>query len=82
MDKQKGWKIFPFYRTLSPIGAAAKNNYAINMLSQTTLICLNTIYPICDHDPNSPKMAKNMPETTSYTLSTSGMLLYHRTSRP
>ena len=23
MDKQKGWKIFPSYRTLSPIGAAA-----------------------------------------------------------
>ena len=37
MDKQKGWKIILFYRTLSPIGAAAKNNYAINMLSQTTL---------------------------------------------
>merc|ERR1712055_1069914 len=32
-------------------------------------VCLDTIYPICDHDPNSPKMAKNMPETTSTTTS-------------
>ena len=48
-------------------------------------VCLDTIYPICDHDPNSPKMAKNMPETTSYTLSTSdmiSMLLYHSNQSP
>ena len=48
-------------------------------------VCLGTIYPICDHDPNSPKMAKNMPETTSYTLSTSdmiSMLLYHSNQLP
>ena len=31
-------------------------------------VCLGTIYPICDHDPHSSKMAKNMPKTTRFYI--------------